>query len=198
MSGETGSGKATQLPKIYIQLGRGAVGMIGHTQPCRLTARLVTDRITDKLGQTVGRECDQVVGYQVRLTDEVGPTTLVRSMTDGILLTEIQSGPMLRCYDTLIIDEAHERSLSIDFILDYIARLLSARPDLKIIITSATIDPDRLARHFGTWGGTLGSGRLIEPAPVIEVSDRTYPVETRYRPLGPTVPSSYRSGASSI
>ena len=196
VSGETGSGKTTQLPKICMQLGRGVAGMIGHTQPRRLAARSVADRIADELGQTVGRERGQVVGYQVRFTDEVGPTTLVKLMTDGILLAEIQSDPMLRRYDTLIIDEAHERSLNIDFILGYIARLLPARPDLKVIITSATIDSDRFARHFGTWEGTPGSGRLIEPAPVIEVSGRTYPVEIRYRPLGPTTPSSYTSEAS--
>ena len=196
VSGETGSGKTTQLPKICMQLGRGVAGMIGHTQPRRLAARSVADRIADELGQTVGRESGQVVGYQVRFTDEVGPTTLVKLMTDGILLAEIQSDPMLRRYDTLIIDEAHERSLNIDFILGYVARLLPARPDLKVIITSATIDSDRFARHFGTWEGTPGSGRLIEPAPVIEVSGRTYPVEIRYRPLGPTTPSSYTSEAS--
>ena len=197
VSGETGSGKTTQLPKICMQLGRGVSGMIGHTQPRRLAARSVADRIANELGQTVGREPGQVVGYQVRFTDEVGPTTLVKLMTDGILLAEIQSDPMLRRYDTLIIDEAHERSLNIDFILGYVARLLPARPDLKVIITSATIDSDRFARHFGTWEGTPGSGRLIEPAPVIEVSGRTYPVEIRYRPLGPTTPSSYTSEASS-
>lgn len=196
VSGETGSGKTTQLPKICMQLGRGVAGMIGHTQPRRLAARSVADRIADELGQTVGRERGQVVGYQVRFTDEVGPTTLVKLMTDGILLAEIQSDPMLRRYDTLIIDEAHERSLNIDFILGYLARLLPARPDLKVIITSATIDSDRFARHFGTWEGAPGSGRLIEPAPVIEVSGRTYPVEIRYRPLGPTTPSSYTSEAS--
>lgn len=196
VSGETGSGKTTQLPKICMQLGRGVAGMIGHTQPRRLAARSVADRIADELGQTVGRERGQVVGYQVRFTDEVGPTTLVKLMTDGILLAEIQSDPMLRRYDTLIIDEAHERSLNIDFILGYVARLLPARPDLKVIITSATIDSDRFARHFGTWEGAPGSGRLIEPAPVIEVSGRTYPVEIRYRPLGPTTPSSYTSETS--
>ena len=195
VSGETGSGKTTQLPKICMQLGRGVAGMIGHTQPRRLAARSVADRIADELGQTVGRERGQVVGYQVRFTDEVGPTTLVKLMTDGILLAEIQSDPMLRRYDTLIIDEAHERSLNIDFILGYVARLLPARPDLKVIITSATIDSDRFARHFGTWEGTPGSGRLLEAAPVIEVSGRTYPVEIRYRPLGPTTPSSYTSEA---
>ena len=197
VSGETGSGKTTQLPKICMQLGRGVAGMIGHTQPRRLAARSVADRIAHELGQSVGRDPGQVVGYQVRFTDEVGPTTLVKLMTDGILLAEIQSDPMLRRYDTLIIDEAHERSLNIDFILGYVARLLPARPDLKVIITSATIDSDRFARHFGTWEGEPGRGRLVEPAPVIEVSGRTYPVEVRYRPLGPQAPSSYTSQASS-
>ena len=197
VSGETGSGKTTQLPKICMQLGRGVAGMIGHTQPRRLAARSVADRIAHELGQSVGRDPGQVVGYQVRFTDEVGPTTLVKLMTDGILLAEIQSDPMLRRYDTLIIDEAHERSLNIDFILGYVARLLPARPDLKVIVTSATIDSDRFARHFGTWEGEPGRGRLVEPAPVIEVSGRTYPVEVRYRPLGPQAPSSYTSEASS-
>ena len=197
VSGETGSGKTTQLPKICMQLGRGVAGMIGHTQPRRLAARSVADRIAHELGQSVGRDPGQVVGYQVRFTDEVGPTTLVKLMTDGILLAEIQSDPMLRRYDTLIIDEAHERSLNIDFILGYVARLLPARPDLKVIITSATIDSDRFARHFGTWEGEVGRGRPVEPAPVIEVSGRTYPVEVRYRPLGPQAPSSYTSEASS-
>ena len=197
VSGETGSGKTTQLPKICMQLGRGVAGMIGHTQPRRLAARSVADRIAHELGQSVGRDPGQVVGYQVRFMDEVGPTTLVKLMTDGILLAEIQSDPMLRRYDTLIIDEAHERSLNIDFILGYVARLLPARPDLKVIITSATIDSDRFARHFGTWEGEVGRGRPVEPAPVIEVSGRTYPVEVRYRPLGPQAPSSYTSEASS-
>ena len=195
VSGETGSGKTTQLPKICMQLGRGVAGMIGHTQPRRLAARSVADRIAHELGQSVGRDPGQVVGYQVRFMDEVGPTTLVKLMTDGILLAEIQSDPMLRRYDTLIIDEAHERSLNIDFILGYVARLLPARPDLKVIITSATIDSDRFARHFGTWEGEVGRGRPVEPAPVIEVSGRTYPVEVRYRPLGPQAPSSFTSEA---
>nr|WP_235827180.1 DUF3418 domain-containing protein [Actinomyces culturomici] len=191
VSGETGSGKTTQLPKICMQLGRGVTGMIGHTQPRRIAARSVADRIAEELGQRVGREEGQVVGYQVRFTDEVGPTTLVKLMTDGILLAEIQSDPLLRRYDTLIIDEAHERSLNIDFILGYLARLLPARPDLKLIITSATIDSARFAAHFGRWDGAPGRGTLIEPAPVIEVSGRTYPVEIRYRPLAPDVVSSY-------
>ena len=174
VAGETGSGKTTQLPKICLQLGRGVTGMIGHTQPRRLAAHTVAERIAHELGQKVGREAGQVVGYQVRFTDEVGPTTLVKLMTDGILLAEIQSDPLLRRYDTLIIDEAHERSLNIDFILGYLARLLPARPDLKVIITSATIDSQRFARHFGT---------PEDPAPVIEVTGRTYPVDIRYEPL---------------
>ncbi|MCI6411661.1 oligonucleotide/oligosaccharide-binding fold domain-containing protein, partial [Schaalia hyovaginalis] len=191
VSGETGSGKTTQLPKICMQLGRGVTGMIGHTQPRRIAARSVADRIAEELGQKVGREAGQVVGYQVRFTDEVGPTTLVKLMTDGILLAEIQADPLLRRYDTLIIDEAHERSLNIDFILGYLARLLPARPDLKVIITSATIDSARFAEHFGRWEGTPGRGPLLEPAPVIEVSGRTFPVEIRYRPLAPDVVSTY-------
>lgn len=191
VSGETGSGKTTQLPKICMQLGRGVTGMIGHTQPRRIAARSVAERIAEELGQTLGREAGQVVGYQVRFTDEVGPTTLVKLMTDGILLAEIQADPLLRRYDTLIIDEAHERSLNIDFILGYLARLLPARPDLKVIITSATIDSARFAEHFGRWEGTPGRGALLEPAPVIEVSGRTYPVEIRYRPLAPDVISAY-------
>lgn len=171
--------------------------MIGHTQPRRIAARSVAERIAAELGQKVGKEPGEVVGYQVRFTDEVGPTTLVKLMTDGILLAEIQSDPMLRRYDTLIIDEAHERSLNIDFILGYLARLLPLRPDLKVIITSATIDSDRFARHFGRWNGPIGQGTLIEAAPVIEVSGRTFPVEIRYRPLAADTPTSYSSSSSS-
>ena len=197
VSGETGSGKTTQIPKICLQLGRGVGGMIGHTQPRRIAARSVAERIAAELGQKVGKEPGEVVGYQVRFTDEVGPTTLVKLMTDGILLAEIQSDPMLRRYDTLIIDEAHERSLNIDFILGYLARLLPLRPDLKVIITSATIDSDRFARHFGRWKGPIGQGTLIEAAPVIEVSGRTFPVEIRYRPLAADNPTSYSSSSSS-
>ena len=197
ISGETGSGKTTQIPKICLQLGRGVAGMIGHTQPRRIAARSVAERIATELGQKVGKEPGEVVGYQVRFTDEVGPTTLVKLMTDGILLAEIQSDPMLRRYDTLIIDEAHERSLNIDFILGYLARLLPLRPDLKVIITSATIDSDRFARHFGRWNGPIGQGTLIEAAPVIEVSGRTFPVEIRYRPLAADTPTSYSSSSSS-
>ena len=197
ISGETGSGKTTQIPKICLQLGRGVAGMIGHTQPRRIAARSVAERIAAELGQKVGKEPGEVVGYQVRFTDEVGPTTLVKLMTDGILLAEIQSDPMLRRYDTLIIDEAHERSLNIDFILGYLARLLPLRPDLKVIITSATIDSDRFARHFGRWNGPIGQGTLIEAAPVIEVSGRTFPVEIRYRPLAADTPTSYSSSSTS-
>ena len=197
ISGETGSGKTTQIPKICLQLGRGVGGMIGHTQPRRIAARSVAERIATELGQKVGKEPGEVVGYQVRFTDEVGPTTLIKLMTDGILLAEIQSDPMLRRYDTLIIDEAHERSLNIDFILGYLARLLPLRPDLKVIITSATIDSDRFARHFGRWNGPIGQGTLIEAAPVIEVSGRTFPVEIRYRPLAADTPASYSSSSSS-
>lgn len=175
VAGETGSGKTTQLPKIALQLGRGVAGMIGHTQPRRLAARTVAERIAQELGQTVGKGRGQVVGYQVRFTDEVGPTTLVKLMTDGILLNEIQADPLLRRYDTLIIDEAHERSLNIDFILGYLGQLLPKRPDLKVIITSATIDAERFAAHF--------ESLLHTEVPVLEVSGRTYPVELRYQPL---------------
>lgn len=199
VAGETGSGKTTQLPKIALQLGRGVQGMIGHTQPRRIAAHAVASRIADELGQKVSKEAGNVVGYQVRFTDHVGPTTLIKLMTDGILLAEIQSDPLLRRYDTLIIDEAHERSLNIDFILGYLARLLPLRPDLKVIITSATIDSARFAEHFGHWEDDLGhqvtpgKGRLVSPAPVIEVSGRTYPVEVRYRPLSADLPSQWTS-----
>ncbi len=196
VAGETGSGKTTQLPKICLELGRGITGMIGHTQPRRIAARSVADRIAEELGQKVGKAPGQVVGYQVQFTDEVGPTTLVKLMTDGILLAEIQSDPLLRRYDTLVIDEAHERSLNIDFILGYLAQLLPMRPDLKVIITSATIDSERFAAHFGSWHGIPGRARLIEPAPVIEVSGRTFPVEVRYRPLAPDRPTTWSSGPS--
>ncbi|MDQ4007462.1 MAG: ATP-dependent RNA helicase HrpA, partial [Actinomycetota bacterium] len=166
VAGETGSGKTTQLPKICLELGRGVRGMIGHTQPRRLAARTVAERVSEELDRPLGA----AVGYQVRFTDKVGGDTLVKLMTDGILLNEIQRDRTLRGYDTLIIDEAHERSLNIDFILGYLKRLLPRRPDLKVVITSATIDPERFARHF-------------DDAPVVEVSGRTYPVEVRYRPL---------------
>ena len=183
VAGETGSGKTTQLPKICLELGRGVTGMIGHTQPRRIAARSVAERIASELGTPIGR--DGVVGYQVRFTEEVGENTLVKLMTDGILLAEIQSDPQLRHYDTIIVDEAHERSLNIDFILGYLARLLPQRPDLKVIITSATIDSERFAEHFGhELTGDRGQPFTV-PAPVIEVSGRTYPVEVRYRPLAP-------------
>lgn len=182
VSGETGSGKTTQLPKICLQLGRGIRGMIGHTQPRRLAARTVADRIADELGTKVGKRPGDVVGYQVRFTDEVGPTTLVKLMTDGILLAEVQNDPNLDKYDTIIIDEAHERSLNIDFLIGYLTRLLPKRPDLKVIITSATIDSDRFADHFAK--------ALGKPVPVVEVSGRTFPVEIRYRPLEQSDPPS--------
>ena len=183
VAGETGSGKTTQLPKICLELGRGVTGMIGHTQPRRIAARSVAERIASELGTPIGR--DGVVGYQVRFTEEVGENTLVKLMTDGILLAEIQSDPQLRRYDTIIVDEAHERSLNIDFILGYLARLLPQRPDLKVIITSATIDSERFAEHFGREQIGDRGQPFIVPAPVIEVSGRTYPVEVRYRPLAP-------------
>ncbi|KEY60931.1 ATP-dependent RNA helicase HrpA [Serratia sp. DD3] len=166
VAGETGSGKTTQLPKICLELGRGIKGLIGHTQPRRLAARTVANRIADELATPLGGS----VGYKVRFNDQVGENTLVKLMTDGILLAEIQQDRQLLQYDTLIIDEAHERSLNIDFILGYLRELLPKRPDLKVIITSATIDPQRFSRHFNH-------------APIIEVSGRTYPVDVRYRPV---------------
>ncbi|MGB0360041.1 MAG: ATP-dependent RNA helicase HrpA, partial [Endozoicomonas sp.] len=166
IAGETGSGKTTQLPKICLEAGRGIFGTIAHTQPRRLAARSVANRIAEELGSTLGEQ----VGYQVRFTDYSRDTTLVKLMTDGILLAEIQNDRFLNHYDTLIIDEAHERSLNIDFLLGYIKLILPKRPDLKVIITSATIDVERFSKHFGD-------------APVIEVTGRTYPVETLYRPL---------------
>ncbi|WP_233193243.1 ATP-dependent RNA helicase HrpA [Cryobacterium sp. Y29] len=168
VAGSTGSGKTTQLPKICLELGRKN---IGHTQPRRLAARTIAERIAEELGQEVG----QLVGYQVRFTDKVGADTRIKLMTDGILLNEIHRDRMLRKYDTIIIDEAHERSLNIDFLLGYLRQLLPKRPDLKLIITSATIDPASFAKHFAAADGT--------PAPVVEVSGRTFPVEIRYRPL---------------
>ncbi|WP_217376288.1 ATP-dependent RNA helicase HrpA [Paenarthrobacter ureafaciens] len=170
IAGETGSGKTTQIPKMCLELGLGEQGLIGHTQPRRLAARTVAERIASELGVEIGQE----VGFQVRFTGEVSAATKVKLMTDGILLAEIQRDKLLRKYSTIIIDEAHERSLNIDFILGYLKRILPKRPDLKVIITSATIDPERFANHFGT---------DTAPAPIIEVSGRTYPVEIRYRPL---------------
>ncbi|MGQ4724317.1 ATP-dependent RNA helicase HrpA [Streptomyces tunisiensis] len=167
VAGETGSGKTTQIPKICMQLGRGVRGMIGHTQPRRIAARTVAERVAEELDTPLG----EAVGWKVRFTDQVDPeATFVKLMTDGILLAEIQTDRELRAYDTIIIDEAHERSLNIDFLLGYLAQLLPKRPDLKVVITSATIDPERFSRHF-------------DDAPIIEVSGRTYPVEVRYRPL---------------
>jgi ATP-dependent helicase HrpA len=166
VAGETGSGKTTQLPKIALELGRGVRGRIGHTQPRRIAARSVAERIAEELGSPLG----EVVGFKVRFTDQVGDASLVKLMTDGVLLAEIARDRLLRQYDTIILDEAHERSLNIDFLLGYLAQILPRRPDLKLVITSATIDVERVAAHF--------SG-----APVVEVSGRTYPVEVRYRPV---------------
>src|SRR5471032_212422 len=172
VSGETGSGKTTQLPKICLALGRGlgagGTGLIGHTQPRRIAASATGRRIAEELGTPFG----EVVGYKVRFTDNLSPGASVKLMTDGILLAETQTDPLLAAYDTIIIDEAHERSLNIDFLLGYLREILPRRPDLKVIVTSATIDADRFARHFGS---------DEKPAPVIEVSGRLYPVEVRYR-----------------
>ncbi|MDO5627756.1 MAG: ATP-dependent RNA helicase HrpA [Mobilicoccus sp.] len=171
IAGETGSGKTTQIPKICLELGRGIRGQIGHTQPRRIAARSVAERLAEELNVTLGEQ----VGYQVRFAGETSRDTLVKVMTDGILLSELQRDRDLRRYDTIIIDEAHERSLNIDFVLGYLKQLLPRRRDLKVIVTSATIDPQRFAAHFADEHGT--------PAPIIEVSGRTYPVEVRYRPL---------------
>ena len=166
--GETGSGKTTQLPKICLSLGRGAAGFIGHTQPRRIAARTVADRIAEELGEPMGKS----VGYKIRFNDKTHAESLVKLMTDGILLAESQNDPYLNQYDTIIIDEAHERSLNIDFLIGYMKWLLPKRPDLKLIITSATIDTERFSDHFNN-------------APIIEVSGRTYPVDMRYRPIVP-------------
>src|SRR3954467_3766962 len=166
VAGETGSGKTTQLPKMCLELGRGVRGAIAHTQPRRIAARTVAERIADELKVPIG----EAVGFAVRFSDRSSEDTLVRVMTDGLLLAEVKRDPLLRRYDTVIVDEAHERSLNIDFLLGVVKRILPRRPDLKLIITSATIDPQRFARHFGD-------------APVVEVSGRTYPVEVRYRPV---------------
>ncbi len=164
--GETGSGKTTQLPKICLELGRGLRGLIGHTQPRRIAARATAARIAQELQSEVGRH----VGYKIRFTDKTTPTSYIKLMTDGILLAETQADPLLRQYDTLLIDEAHERSLNIDFLLGYLKQLLPRRPDLKLIVTSATLDAERFSRHF-------------DGAPVIEVSGRLFPIETRWRPF---------------
>ncbi|RJE49879.1 ATP-dependent helicase, partial [Burkholderia mallei] len=181
--GETGSGKTTQLPKICLALGRGlgagGAGLIGHTQPRRLAASSTGRRIAEELGTPFG----EVVGYKVRFTDNLAPGASVKLMTDGILLAETQTDPLLKAYDTLIIDEAHERSLNIDFLLGYLRQILPRRPDLKLIVTSATIDAERFARHFGS---------DERPAPVIEVSGRLYPVEVRYRPIADDRPAAVR------
>lgn len=174
VAGATGSGKTTQLPKICLELGRTS---IGHTQPRRLAARTIAERIAEELGTELGG----LVGYQVRFTDKVGKDTRIKLMTDGILLNEIHRDRMLKKYDTIIIDEAHERSLTVDFLLGYLKQLLPKRPDLKVIITSATIDPESFAKHFADAAG--------KPAPIVEVSGRSYPVEIRYRPLSPDAPS---------
>lgn len=167
--GETGSGKSTQLPKFCLEAGLGSAGVIGHTQPRRLAARAVSNRLAEELGTTIG----DLVGFKIRFTDKTKDQTLVKLMTDGVLLAETQSDRFLDQYTALIIDEAHERSLNIDFLLGYLRKIMARRPDLKIIITSATIDPERFAEHFADEQG---------PAPIIEVSGRTYPVEMRYRP----------------
>ncbi|MFC5770944.1 ATP-dependent RNA helicase HrpA [Thauera sinica] len=169
--GETGSGKTTQLPKICLALGRGAAGLIGHTQPRRLAARATASRIAQELDSPLG----QAVGYKIRFTDKLSASSHIKLMTDGILLAETQTDPLLAAYDTIIIDEAHERSLNIDFLLGYLRTLLPKRPDLKLIVTSATLDADRFARHFADAAGRA--------APVIEVSGRLYPIELRYRPV---------------
>ncbi|MFW0797362.1 ATP-dependent RNA helicase HrpA [Gordonia sp. CPCC 205515] len=181
VAGETGSGKTTQLPKICLELGRGVRGAIGHTQPRRIAASSVARRIADETGTEIG----DAVGFSVRFTDRSGADTLVKVMTDGILLREITTDPLLRAYDTLIIDEAHERSLNIDFILGYLKRILPRRPDLKVIITSATIEPERFARHFA-----VDDRVHDDDVPILEVSGRAYPVELRYRPLGADDPDS--------
>ena len=169
--GETGSGKTTQLPKICMTLGRGAAGLIGHTQPRRLAARATAERIAQELNSPLG----QAVGYKIRFTDKLTASSHIKLMTDGILLAETQTDPLLAAYDTLIIDEAHERSLNIDFLLGYLRTLLPKRPDLKVIVTSATLDAARFARHFADAAG--------KPAPVIEVSGRLYPITMHYRPV---------------
>ena len=168
--GETGSGKTTQLPKICLELGRGIKGLIGHTQPRRIAASTTARRIARELDSTLG----DIVGYKIRFTDHTGPNACIKLMTDGILLAETQTDRLLRQYDTIIIDEAHERSLNIDILLGYLKQILPERPDLKVIVTSATIDAERFAEHFTIHG---------KPAPVIEVSGRLYPVDIWYRPI---------------
>ena len=168
--GQTGSGKSTQLPLICLEAGRGIRGMIGHTQPRRIAARTIAQRLSQEMDVSLGEQ----VGYKVRFTDETSPDTFIKVLTDGMLLAEIQHDRNLLAYDTIILDEAHERSLNIDFLLGYLQRLVHKRTDLRVIITSATIDSEKFSRHFGD-------------APVLEVSGRSYPVEIRYRPLVPDV-----------
>ena len=170
VSGETGSGKTTQIPKICLALGRGLNKTIGHTQPRRLAATSVAKRIAEELNTEIG----DWVGYQIRFADRTGPRSAIKLMTDGILLAESQRDPLLRRYDTIIVDEAHERSLNIDFLLGFLKQLLVKRKDLKLIITSATIDAKQFSEHFAIQG---------KPAPVIEVSGRLYPVDVHYRPV---------------
>ncbi|MFO7954873.1 MAG: ATP-dependent RNA helicase HrpA, partial [Thioalkalivibrio sp.] len=172
LCGETGSGKTTQLPKLCLEAGRGETGLIGHTQPRRIAARSVASRIAEELGTTLGGDRDSTVGFKVRFADQTGPNNWVKLMTDGMLLAELAHDPDLRAYDTLIVDEAHERSLNIDFLMGVLKRLSHKRPELRIIITSATLDPERLSRFF-------------DDAPILTVAGRTYPVELRYRPIEP-------------
>ena len=185
IAGETGSGKTTQIPKICLELGRGIDGLIGHTQPRRIAARTVANRIAEELNSKLGEQ----VGYKVRFNDQVSEHSYIKLMTDGILLAEMKKDRLLRQYDTIIIDEAHERSLNIDFILGYLRQVLVKRPDLKVIVTSATIDPQRFANHFSDQNG--------KPAPIIEVSGRTYPVEMRYRPLNDNIDTGNEQGENS-
>ncbi|MBQ2683010.1 MAG: DEAD/DEAH box helicase, partial [Thermoguttaceae bacterium] len=168
--GETGSGKSTQLPKICLEIGRGIYGKIGHTQPRRIAARTIARRLSEELGTEPGT----TVGFKVRFTDHTVDSTLVKIMTDGVLLAESQTDPLFEQYDTIIIDEAHERSLNIDFLLGMMKRVLERRRDLKLIITSATIDAKRFAEHFAVRG---------KPAPIVEIAGRTYPIEIAYHPL---------------
>lgn len=176
VAGETGSGKTTQLPKIAMLAGRGITGQIGHTQPRRLAARSVANRIAEELGEPLG----ETVSFKIRFTEQGSQKSLVKLMTDGILLAELAHDRFLTKYDTIIIDEAHERSLNIDFIMGYLKNLLPKRPDLKVIITSATLDTARFSRYFSTFNKTT---KQQEPAPVFNVEGRSYPVEVRYRPL---------------
>ena len=168
IAGDTGSGKSTQIPKMCLEAGRGIRGRIGHTQPRRIAAMMIARRLSEELGSPLGG----IAGFKIRFDEKTGENTLIKVMTDGILLAEVQLDPFLKAYDTIIVDEAHERSLNIDFLLGLLRDLLGKRPDLKLIITSATLDTEKFSRAFGG-------------APVIEVSGRTYPVEVRYRPIDP-------------